>query len=136
VYESEAVGFSGDAFYNLVVGLDTSLSVAQLSALLKGIEDANGRDRSAPRFCGRTLDIDILTYDQAVGEIDSVRLPRAEILKNAFVLQPLAEIAGAEVHPVVGATYAELWQAYAGQQKLWPVKFEWRETLLPARVKI
>ena len=131
VFESEAVGFAGEHFYNLVAGFETSLGVGQLSRVLKAIEDSNGRCRKGPKFSGRTLDIDILTYDDRKGSVDGVELPRAEILKNAFVLQPLAEIAPERLHPVEGQTYAELWQAYDKQkQRLWPVDFVWRGAVI------
>ncbi|NVK39872.1 MAG: 2-amino-4-hydroxy-6-hydroxymethyldihydropteridine diphosphokinase [Oceanospirillaceae bacterium] len=127
VFESEAVGFDGSPFYNLVAGFETALSVGELSRTLKAIEDRNGRCRQGPKFSGRTLDIDILTYDALSGPVDGVELPRAEILKNAFVLQPLAEIAPDTLHPEKGLSYAELWQAYdKTKQSLWPVDFVWR----------
>ncbi|MBU2885673.1 2-amino-4-hydroxy-6-hydroxymethyldihydropteridine diphosphokinase [Gilvimarinus agarilyticus] len=127
VYESEAVGFAGSHFLNLVVGINTRLGVGQLWAVLKQIEDNNGRDRSGPKFSPRTLDIDILTFGDFCGEVDGVDLPRDEITKNAFVLQPLAELAATEVHPVQQKTYRQLWQEYdTSKQKLWPVSFEWR----------
>ena len=66
VYESEAVGFNGDPFYNLVVGVETTLSLTECVTLLKEIEDQFGRVRGAEKFCGRTLDLDLLTYDQLV----------------------------------------------------------------------
>ncbi|WP_444895330.1 2-amino-4-hydroxy-6-hydroxymethyldihydropteridine diphosphokinase [Microbulbifer sp. JMSA004] len=126
VFESEAVGFQGDNFYNLVVGLQTDLPVGQLALCLRGIEDANGRLRSGPKFSARTLDIDILTYDHLTGTVDGVKLPRGEIVKNAFVLQPLAEIAPEELHPVEQKTYRQLWDEYdQASQKLWPVEFIW-----------
>jgi 2-amino-4-hydroxy-6-hydroxymethyldihydropteridine diphosphokinase len=131
VFESEAVGFDGDPFYNLVVGFDTELAVGELSRLLKGIEDRNGRCRQGPRFSGRTLDIDILTYDDASGLIDGVALPRAEILYNAFVLQPLAQIAPDRCHPLNGESYASLWQRYdKHRQRLWPVDFVWQGSVI------
>ncbi len=121
-YESESVGFDGDNFFNLVVGMDTELAVGELQRRIKAIEDDNGRERSGPKFSSRTLDIDILTYDDCVGEVDGVMLPRDEILTNAFVLLPLADVAGDELHPQVQRTYAELWAAYdKSKQALWPV---------------
>ncbi|WP_445360613.1 2-amino-4-hydroxy-6-hydroxymethyldihydropteridine diphosphokinase [Microbulbifer sp. EKSA005] len=126
VFESEAVGFQGDNFYNLVVGLETDLPVGQLALCLRGIEDANGRLRSGPKFSARTLDIDILTYDHLTGTVDGVKLPRGEIVKNAFVLQPLAEIAPEVLHPVEQKTYRQLWNEYdQDSQKLWPVELIW-----------
>ena len=126
VYESEAVGFAGDPFFNLVVGMDTNVPVAELARLLRDIEHSNGRVRSGERFGGRTLDIDILTYGAAVGVVNGVLLPREEILQNAFVLLPLAELAPDELHPVSGVSYAALWRRYDKPQRLWPVDFSWR----------
>ncbi len=126
VFESESVGFEGDCFLNLVVGFSTGLEVGELSSLLKQIESENGRVKNAPKFCSRTLDIDILTYDDRVGDVEGVCLPRSEILENAFVLWPLAEVAGSQVHPEVLKTYSQLWQAFDRSQKLKPVNFIWR----------
>ena len=127
VYESEAVGFDGDSFYNLVVGIHSDLGVGELSKILKTIEDQQGRDRSAPKFGARSLDIDILTVDDRVGVTDGIAIPRDEILKNAFVLQPLAEIAPATVHPQNGLTYQQLWQDFdKAKQNLFPIEFIWR----------
>jgi len=133
VYESEAVGFDGDHFLNLVVGCNTALSVGALSACLRKIEDDNGRVRGGERFSARTLDIDILLYSDVAGTVDGIALPRAEILRNAFVLLPLAEIAGSEKHPIENKTYAELWRAYDRQQKLWPIDFVWRGKVISCR---
>ena len=127
VYESESVGFEGDSFFNLVVGIRSSASAGQVSKILKQIEDQNGRDRSGPRFGPRSLDIDNLTVDDTAGEIDGIQLPRDEVLKNAFVLLPLAEIAAQTQHPVTGQSYSQHWQEFdKDKQKLWPVEFIWR----------
>lgn len=124
VYESEAVGFDGDNFFNLVVGMDTDKPVGLLAAELRAIEEAHGRDRHGPKFSARTLDIDILTYGNACGEVEGISLPRDEILKNAFVLRPLADIAGNDRHPETTRPFAEHWEAYdQSRQKLWPVDF-------------
>ena len=127
VYESKSVGFDGSNFFNLVVGIETDLSIPALSEILKKIEDDNGRSRQGPKFSPRTLDIDILTYGDFVGVDNGITLPRAEITQNAFVLLPLADLSAQQKHPQLGQTYAELWQAYDQQsQPLWPVEFEWR----------
>lgn len=126
VYESEAVGFDGPPFLNLVVGVQTELSVGELSQRFKQLEVDNGRRPDAPRFSARTLDLDILTYGEAVGQMDGVNLPRGEILRNAFVLRPLADIVPDVKHPVCRKTYGALWQAYRADQKLWPVNFNWQ----------
>jgi len=134
VFESEAVGFKGNNFYNLVVVVHTDLSVNDLVQKLRAIENDNGRDRSKPKFSPRTLDIDILAYGNLVGEFDGVSLPRDEIVKNAFVLWPLAELMPDRQHPATGQTYAALWQAYdKNQQQLAPVEFSWRGEIISRR---
>ena len=77
------------------------------------------------KFCSRTLDLDLLTYDDVV--IDTpVRLPREEILYNAFVLWPLAELVPEGIHPTTGKSYAQLWRAFDKQkQRLQPINFTW-----------
>jgi 2-amino-4-hydroxy-6-hydroxymethyldihydropteridine diphosphokinase len=124
VYQGEAVGCDGPAFYNLVVGLDTELPPERLGRILRDIEDVHGRVREADRFAPRTLDLDLLTWGDAVLDRDGFALPRDEILKYAFVLRPLADVAGEEVHPVVGCSYAELWAEFdQAAQPLKPVPF-------------
>lgn len=128
VYESEAVGFEGENFYNLVVSIYTALPPGKLSIQLRQIEENNDRDRSAPRFSARTLDIDILDYNLYCGTIDGISLPREEILYNAFVLKPLAELAPNHCHAISGETYASLWETFdKSSQKLWVVPFVWQD---------
>ena len=125
VFESESVGFEGNNFYNLVIKASTTLSIAQVCLVLKQIEQDNKRQRSEQKFAPRTLDLDLLLYDNQVMS-QPIELPRPEVLYNAFVLKPLAEIAADEVHPVVKQSYADLWQTYdKSLQKLWAIKFDW-----------
>lgn len=123
VYESEAVGFSGENFYNLVVKGTCRSDLSTLSKQLKALEDVHGRDRQGPRFSARTLDIDIVLFGDQVGVHDGVKLPRPEMYNNAFVLKPLAELAPGGIDPKTGKTFAQLWQDQAIQQKLWVVPF-------------
>ena len=124
VYESEAVGFEGDNFYNLVVGLHTALTPSELVKALKNLETENGRDRAVARFSARTLDVDILSYDRLVGQHSGLTLPRDEITENAFVLQPLAEICPDGLHPILNISYRNLWQRFdKSGQHLWPINF-------------
>ena len=126
VYESEAVGFEGDNFYNLVVGFDTADDVYQVVSVLRQIEDAYARDRKGPRFSPRTVDLDLLLYDDQVINEEGLNIPRDEITENAFVLWPLAEITGKCVHPLTGLCLADMWQAYDKErQALWPIDFSW-----------
>ena len=124
VYESDAVGFDGDAFYNMVIACEVDVPVHEANQVLRDIEDRHGRDRSGPKFSSRTLDLDLLLYDDLVLDENGLILPRGEILKNAFVLWPLAEIAPSLKHPVDGRSYHELWAQFdKTRENLKPVPF-------------
>ncbi|MBY5993705.1 2-amino-4-hydroxy-6-hydroxymethyldihydropteridine diphosphokinase [Ferrimonas balearica] len=125
VFESEAVGFEGENFLNLVARAETEQSIEQVVARFKAIEADHGRTRGAKKFAPRTLDLDLLLYDQVRCERPVV-LPRPEIYHNAFVLWPLAELAPDLVPPGQPHSLGALWQAYdKTQQQLWPVPFHW-----------
>ena len=125
VYESESVGFEGDNFLNLVAGVKTDEDVHTVVTTLRKIEDDNGRDRSSPRFSARTVDLDLLLYDDLILKEDGLELPRDEITKNAFVLLPLEEIAPQLIHPISGNTMCDHWMSFdKGSQKLWIIDFK------------
>jgi len=125
VFESVAVGYKGDNFYNLVVAGETDLPLMELDRRLKFIEADNGR--YAPDRKGLPLDIDVLMYDQLVGNFHGLELPRPEILRNAFVLWPLALLVPDVRHPLANACFASLWEESQVQQQLWPVSFRWHD---------
>ena len=84
-----------------------------------------GRVRGANRFAPRTLDIDLLTYGDQVIQDDDIEVPRDEITRYAFVLRPLAEVAGEEIHPQTGLSYRAMWEAFdCSGQSLRPLEFE------------
>ena len=131
VFESEAVGIKSGPFFNLVVSGLTDLPLMTLDRKLKFIEADNGR--YAPDRKGLPLDIDVLMFGDLVGNFDGLVLPRAEILKNAFVLWPLALHAPGELHPAAGVTLAQLWEQTNIEQQLAPAAFVWQgRALTPA----
>jgi 2-amino-4-hydroxy-6-hydroxymethyldihydropteridine diphosphokinase len=109
VYRSEAVGFKGDDFLNLAARIETGLSPLALRDFLRRLEQAYGRDRNTPKWSDRTLDIDILLYDELVIYDEELEIPRREILKFAHVLKPLADLAPERQHPVTGETFEATW---------------------------
>ena len=111
VYESAAVGFDSAPFYNLVLGFSTQQSPQAVQQQLHVIEDRCGRQRTAS-LSARTLDLDLLLYDDRVMADGKLVLPRDDINRYAFVLRPLAEIAGTVRHPVTGVTFADMWAAF------------------------
>ena len=108
VYETEAVGFEGDPFFNLVAGFETELDLEEVVRALRDIETLVGRVRTGKRFGPRTMDIDVLTYGDAVCDQDPVEVPRGEITRHAYVLHPLAELAPEATHPVLGESFSSL----------------------------
>jgi 2-amino-4-hydroxy-6-hydroxymethyldihydropteridine diphosphokinase len=116
IYESEAVGFSGDCFYNLVVGFASGLEVRQVAKQLRQIELDNGRTHDSQKFSARTLDLDLILFGDWVINDGRLQIPRNEIEHYAFVLEPLAEIAPDLKHPVSGISYRELWDKFDKSQ--------------------
>jgi 2-amino-4-hydroxy-6-hydroxymethyldihydropteridine diphosphokinase len=108
-YRFPAIGFDGPDFVNLAAGIDSDLAAVALDDWLHALEDRHGRRRDVPRYSSRTLDVDIVLFDDAI--IDGpghLQVPRRE-LREAFVLKPLAGIAPDVRVPGDGRTLAELW---------------------------
>ncbi len=131
VFESQAIGIKSGTFFNLVVVGFTELPLAELNRQLKFIEADNGR--YAPERKGLPLDIDVLLYGDLVGDFNGLIVPRAEILKNAFVLWPLALLVPDVLHPAQQRRFADLWHTTQIEQRLWPIAFNWHDQpLTPA----
>jgi len=112
VYRNRPVGFDGEDFLNLVAGLDTPLSPSGVLEQLGEIHELAGRSRSQEKFVSRTLDIDLLLYDDLVADEPPLHLPRSDVLDYSFVLRPLAELAGERRHPVTGRRYLDHWREF------------------------
>jgi 2-amino-4-hydroxy-6-hydroxymethyldihydropteridine diphosphokinase len=127
VLRTPAVGFDGPDFLNAAAIVRSDLDVHALDEWLHALEAAQGRDRSAPRYASRTLDIDIVFFDDCViapTQGSHLQIPRPE-LQHAFVLQPLAQIAPDFRDPLSGRTLAELWAVHP--QHTTPLPEKWRE---------
>jgi 2-amino-4-hydroxy-6-hydroxymethyldihydropteridine diphosphokinase len=116
VYRSPAMGFDGDDFLNLVACIRTQLSPLQLKQALHEIEDRHGRKRDVPKFSDRTLDIDILLYNDLWLRSPELEIPRDEILTAPHVLKPLADIAANVHHPIERQSFSELWNSFQGRK--------------------
>jgi 2-amino-4-hydroxy-6-hydroxymethyldihydropteridine diphosphokinase len=128
VYESKAHGFEGDNFYNLVAGFDTAEPIERIKETLSHIESRFGRSRRENRFSARTLDIDLLLYDDIVRHDSQANLPHPDIQRYAFVLRPLADIAPDLRHPETKMAYREMWGQFKNKnQEIRAVKFEFKD---------
>ena len=108
-YRTRAFGFEGGDFINLAAKIETDLEPLALKRLLAGIEDRHHRNREAPKFSDRTLDLDILFYDDLYLISPALEIPRDEILEAPHVLKPLADLAPDLPHPALRKTLLDLW---------------------------
>jgi len=92
VYQSEPVGPSEEDFLNAAVEIETDLNPEKLFGRLKNQEKKQGRPSRYPKWTARTLDLDIISYNNLVLETDNLIIPHAEYSKRLFVLIPLREI--------------------------------------------
>ena len=111
-YRNAAVGFKGKDFINFVAAFDSPLSPAAILERLHAIEARYGRERSAPKWAPRAMDLDLLLYGDLVFESPGLRLPRPDLVKRPYMLGPAAEVAPDMRHPTMGLTLAELWARF------------------------
>lgn len=131
VFESKAVGFDSDNFYNCVVMAYTTLSLNDLLPVLRQIEIDFGRSPTAQKNEPRRLDIDLLLFGDLYIE-SPIKLPRDDIANKAFVLEPLSELIPQWQHPETLSSIDAMWQCFdRNTQPQWKVDFCWQSQHLP-----
>ncbi|WP_340480512.1 2-amino-4-hydroxy-6-hydroxymethyldihydropteridine diphosphokinase [Vibrio anguillarum] len=121
IYECASVGFNSAAFYNLVVALETRFSLSDFVAQLRAIESRWGRDPQAKKFQDRTLDLDIILFGEEIS-VQDPELPRSDIFKYPFVIQPLYDLSPERIVPNDGRSVRQIWQQAINLESLTPVK--------------
>ena len=109
-YRNAAVGFEGEDFINLVAAFDTGLPPPAILERLHAIEALCGRERDAPKWAPRSMDLDLLLYGDL--EAPGLRLPRPDLARRPYMLGPAAQVAPGMRHPTLGLTLAELWSRF------------------------
>jgi 2-amino-4-hydroxy-6-hydroxymethyldihydropteridine diphosphokinase len=114
-YQNPAAGFSGDDFVNAAAAFDTTLPAEQVRMKLQAIEAACGRQRDDPKWAPRAMDLDILLYGDTISATPGLQLPRADLLRRAYMLGPAAELRPERVHPTAQRTLMALWWELANE---------------------
>ena len=109
IYRSAPVGFVGDFFLNCVVEFEFPDDLPSLQKLLATIEAKYRGPQKVPTYQSRTIDLDLLLFGDWVEITEDYELPRSDILKFAFVLKPLVDLAPSLMHPQLQRSMLELW---------------------------
>jgi 2-amino-4-hydroxy-6-hydroxymethyldihydropteridine diphosphokinase len=105
-YQNAAFGFTGPDFINAVVELNSSESIGEVLSQLRAIELRCGRQRDDPKWAPRAMDLDLLLYGDCIEKTAEYRIPRPDLLRRRYMLQPLADLAPGLRHPVTGQRIA------------------------------
>ena len=109
IYETEPWGFQHEQnFYNRVVEINTLLNPQELLEKIHNIENNLGRERKNQQYSARTIDIDILFYDDLILNEPNLIIPHSQLHNRKFALEPLCEIKPEFMHPVMNVTVREL----------------------------
>jgi 2-amino-4-hydroxy-6-hydroxymethyldihydropteridine diphosphokinase len=111
-YRNAAIGFEGPDFINFVAALPARGQPCEMKVELERIELLCGRERGAPKWAPRAMDLDLLLFGEQVLDEAGLKLPRPDLLRWAFMLAPLAEIAPQVRHPLAGRSIGELWNDF------------------------
>ncbi len=120
IYECASEGFDSHPFFNLVVEMKTSLSLDEFQASLKEAEIRWGREVDAKKFQDRTLDMDILLFGDVISEVSPV-VPRSDIYKYPFVIQPLYELCPELRIPGSDLLVKQVWNNFSMLDTLTPI---------------
>lgn len=121
IYRTKAWGFEADDFRNQVLVVESTLEPMEMLMAVNDIERRLGRDRereqdeksaTGARYASRSIDIDILFYDDLVVESERLTLPHPRIAEREFVLEPLSEVAAEWRHPVSGKSVEEMYEEF------------------------
>ena len=123
VYNTPALGFDGDDFLNTCLYAETNFSAEDLLNKLLQIETKLGRSRTTSEtYEARTIDLDVLFYNDAIINSKTLKIPHPELQKRNFVLYPLHDIASKLRHPVLEQTVAELLEICQDKSEIAPIK--------------
>jgi 2-amino-4-hydroxy-6-hydroxymethyldihydropteridine diphosphokinase len=86
------------------------MDVYEVQDFIEHVHDLSGRKRGSGKFLSRTLDVDLLLYDQKVINNSRIKIPRDDILNYSFVLKPLMDIDPELIHPVTKCSVREHWK--------------------------
>lgn len=126
IFRSKSWGFEGDDFHNQVIVLETTRTPEQLLGSLQAIERDFGRDVKAERrekrltkqkYVSRTMDIDILFYDDIVMNTRELKIPHPKMAKRMFVLEPAMQVIPDMVHPVTGLTIRQMYEKLKAKEQ-------------------
>jgi 2-amino-4-hydroxy-6-hydroxymethyldihydropteridine diphosphokinase len=109
VYQTAPWGFDAhQPFLNQVLGIETELEPEAFLSLCLSIENQLGRKRGTDGYIPRTIDIDILLWDNQVIDLPNLKVPHPLMGQRRFVLEPLCEIAPDFIHPVTRSTIRQM----------------------------
>ena len=111
-YRNAPAGFVGEDFINLAIGFDSNEPAVLVRERLQQVEALCGRPPDAPKWGPRRMDLDILLYGELISDEPGLVLPRPDLVRRAYMLKPMTDIAPDLRHPTLGKTMRELWEAF------------------------